>query len=412
MPSQFATLPAQNTPPMRKTLLVLLVVSLATACQHDLFSTHFRSGGGRPPKRPPSPELLPEGMAVWATAVSFHDTTDWRAGETGGAGLLLFKNGVRVDSLPAKDCLQPAQHRFREGYLWTNATDGTHTFIRRDGEPWLSYEGEETLSGFLIQNGRIHTLGQRPGGGFCYRIDGKAVYASARGLVLGSADDPDWEGGALTSDGGIVCYTVGLAQQSADTPVWEYRLMRGNDIWKVITPPADAQLFDVRVCGGVCYRLELRYDRYCLIGDEEVRVLQGRGEQGDLKLIPTDEGIAATGNSLLGPARMGWVEEADGRYQQYLYLGGGKLRLSFRGGVLTILLFTPEETLSGVRIGSQLISFPEGVYRLKYGRCALPCNGTLALALTAANGDRHCLWVAGTGQEVRFNGYFTGIYIE
>lgn len=412
MPPQFTTLPAQTIPPMRKTLPVLLVVLLCAACHHDLFSTHFRPGGGRPPKRPPSPVLLPEGMAVWATAVSFHDTTDWRAGETGGAGILLFKNGVRVDSLPAEDCFQPGQHRFREGHLWTSATDGEKTFIRRDGVSWLSFEGEESLSGFLIQSGRIHTLGQRPGGGFCYRIDGKAVYSSAQGLVLGSGDDPDWEGGALTSDEGVVCYTVGLAQQSADTPVWEYRLMRGNDIWKVITPPAGARLFDVRVCGGVCYRLELRYDRYCLIAGEEVRVLQARGEQGELKLVPAGSGIAATGNSLLGPARMGWVEEADGRYQQYLHLGGGKLRLLLEGDVLTALLFNPEGCLSEVRIGSRSESFTEGKYRLQNDRCALFRDGVLSLALTAVEGDRHCLWMGGGEQDLHFNGYFTGIYYE
>ena len=396
---------------MRK-MLPLLLALLATACSQELFHNPFRAGGGRPPKRAPSPEALPEGASVWATAVAFPATTDWRAGETEGAGLLLFKNGRKVDSLPGKDWLQPERHRFREGHLWTQYTDGARSYIARDGAPFLSFDGEESPVGFLLLGGHVHTLGQRPGGGCCYRIDGKEVFSSAQGLVLGSGSDPDWEGGALCADGGGVYYTIGLSQQSASTPVWEYRLMRGADIWKVITPPAGAQLFDVRVSGGQNYRLERRYDRNCLLEGEEIRVLQARGEQEGLRLVPSEDGIAAIGNTLLGPARMGWLEQADGSYYQYLHHGGGRLRLWVKDDASTRLLWDAQDCLSGAAGPSWYISFAAGSFRLQHERCALFRDGVLALALTGAQGDRHLLWVGGNMQEVSFNGYFTGIYIE
>lgn len=397
---------------MRKILLLLLLALAATGCRRDLFGNHFRAGGGRPPKRPPAPVALPEGAAVWATAVAFHDTTDWRAGASGGAGLLLFKNGIKVDSLSG-NFLKPEQHRFREGALWTNDTDGFRSYIRRDGELFCSYEGEEAMAGFLLENGRVHTLGQRPGGGFTYRIDGKAVYTSAQGLVLGSGSDEDWEGGALCLDGSGVYYTWGILQQSAADPVWEYRLMRGNDIWKVITPPSGGLLFDLRVWGGTCYRVERRYDRNCLLEDEEIRVLRARGNQDELKLVPSfDAGIAVIGNTLMGSARMGWLEQADGNYFQYLHHGGGALRLWVRDGTITSALMDPQGCLSGVRAGATEISFPSGTFRLQHKRCAAFFDRTLALALTATSGNDHLFWVGGEETPVSFNGYFTGIYIE
>lgn len=397
---------------LRKTILFLVLVLGAIACQRPLFDTTFRGKNGRPPQKAPVPEALPEGLSVWATAIAFHDTTDWRAGSLGGAGLLLFKNGVRVDSLPALNVIQPEQHRFRIGHLWTNATDGFRTFVQRDGEPCLTYNGEERLVGFLVQDGHLHSLGQKPGGGFSYRIDGEIVYTTDKGLVLGSGADEDWPGGAISQDGGSVYYTYGIAQQSADTPVWEYRLMRGNDIWKVITPPADGQLFDVRVSGGNCYRLERRYDRNCLITGEDVRVLSARGNQDELKLVPCGDGIAAIGNSLMGPARMGWLEQADGSYYQYLHLGGGRLRLWLWNGALTKLLMDPQDCLSGVQSGSWSEDFPAGAYRLQHPRCAAFRDGILSLALTATDGCEHLFWAGGQETPVHFNGYFTGIYIE
>lgn len=397
---------------LRKTVFLLLLALTAAACNKPLFETSFRPRTGRPPQKAPKPEALPEGLAVWATAVAFHDTTHWRAGSVGGAGLLLFKNGEKVDSLQAPNSLKPEQHRFRDGHLWTNTTDGFHTFLQRDGEPYLTYEGEEGLVGFLLLNGHVHTLGQNPGGGFTYRVDGEVKYASATGLILGSGADEDWSGGAFCYDGGGVFYTYGIAQQSADAPVWEYRLMRGNDIWKVITPPTGGRLFDVRVSGGTCYRLEHRYDRYCLITGEEVRVLAARGNQDELKLVPCGDGIAAIGNSLLGPARMGWLETADGNYYQYLHHGGGKLRLWFHGDEMTKLLMDPQGCLSGIQAGSWSGDFPAGAYRLRHPRCASFQGGILALALTATEGREHLLWAGGKETPVSFNGYFTGIYIE
>lgn len=396
---------------LRKTVILLLALA-AAACHRPLFDSTFRGGRGRPPKKAPVPEALPEGVAVWATAIAFHDTTDWRAGSTGGVGILLFKNGERVDSLPGRAALKPEQHHFREGHLWTHTTDGYRSCLQRDGEPYLDYEGEERLVGFLLLNGQVHSLGQKPGGGFSYRINGSPAYTSDQGLVLGSGADEDWEGGAFCYDGGGVYYTVGLAQQSAETPVWEYRLMRGSDIWKVIAPPAGGQLFDVRVSGGEAYRLERRYERYCLIKGEEISVLSARGNQDELKLVPAEGGIAAVGNSLLGPARMGWLEKASGGYYQFLHYGGGRLRLWLWEGALSMVLMDPQDCLCGVQAGSWSVSFPDGAYRLQFPRCAAFYDGILALALTATEGNGHLLWVNGEEKQATFNGYYTGIYIE
>jgi hypothetical protein len=48
--------------------------------------------------------------------------------------------------------------------------------------------------GFLIKDGKTHTLGQRPGnGGICYRIDGGEVFSAPAGRIVGSASSPHWK---------------------------------------------------------------------------------------------------------------------------------------------------------------------------------------------------------------------------
>ena len=61
--------------------------------------------------------------------------------------------------------------RIREGHLYTDNLDGTETVIRRDGEELFRYPGRESLRGFLLVGGKVHTLGQNlDGDGFAYRI--------------------------------------------------------------------------------------------------------------------------------------------------------------------------------------------------------------------------------------------------
>lgn len=182
---------------------------------------------------------------------------------------LLFKDGKLISSAAAGDNPDPERHRVREGRLWTDAIDGKETVVYRDGKEFLRWAGEELFAGFLLRDGHLHTLGQKPGDrGFSYRIDGEEVF-SDKGRVIGSMQSPYWPDGAFTSDSAGVWYCYGLPQTHSGGTTWEYRVMRGPDTISTIPDDASGAVWDIRVYDGVVYRAEKRkYTHYLVSGSE------------------------------------------------------------------------------------------------------------------------------------------------
>lgn len=396
--------------------LLLLLLSATFACKQPLFDKLERDApvADRTPQPPLARDTTQAGIKVHATAIVFPDSVDWRAGDTRAAKLVLFQNENALGSLPIEGYPDPDKHRFQDGHLWTFSGDGSRTTISCDGSPLFTYAGEETLVGFLVADGKVHTLGQRAGGGFSYRADGQEVFSSAVGTVLGTSARPEREGGTLTLDGSDICYAYALPVQGADDEsLWEYRVMRGAEMLKSIPALSGVQLYDLCVHKGEVYRLEYRYGHVCLLRGESLTPLDIPAESHSLRLTVIDGEVLVKGCHYDGWDGYYWIRDTEQvRYQyyarwRYLY------NLFADDGEMAAIVLDLDNCVVKVVRGEMEVDLDFETHRLHTPRCVAYKNGTIALALTGdVDYNENILLINDRKVPVPFNGYFTGIYIQ
>ena len=368
-------------------------------------------------------ERLPD---EYLTAFHFPEGIPWRDSVVTGAQLVLYKNGEEQLRLPVSGTPEPERHRVVEGHLWTDENENGRMTVSCDGQERFSYAGDELFRGFLVLDGRVHTLGQRPGQeGFCYRIDGKEVYASAIGTVVGRPSDPDWPGGAFSVDDGAVYYTYALPVRQAEGPGWEYHVMRGDELVQTIHAGEVDLLYDVRVFRGEIYRCER-----LSASAGSLRILRGDtpGPLGvfdaevphECRLTPVDNRLVVKGYSIVSgmqPYRC-WYRESS----HNLYLDAGALpplelyRDADETVVAVLLDPVNEQRIDAITLAKKKLDLPPGRYGMVSSRCAAFRDGRFSAALTAAGGDTHqvlhatidSVWV----DTYQFNGCFTSLQIQ
>lgn len=398
---------------MKKMALCILLIAAIPACQKPLFDSSSReSQGGRRISPPASAQDSTEaGLTVYATAIVFPDSTDWRAGDTRAGKVILFKDGKAIGSLPAEDRPDPDRHRFMDGHLWTDVTDGTTTTILCDGAPLFSFPGQESMTGFLVADGSVHTLGQHPGGGFSYRIDGQEIYSSADGVAVGKAEDPDWEGGTLTRDDTGIYYAYSFPVHLQDGQVWEHRVMKGGEMIKLLPALAGGELLDIRVRDEKVYRLENRYGNICFLKGETIVPINIPVYTQSVRLVWVDGEMQVRGYSRYRSTSVHWIMGGDGFHYAQVTDVNHLFHLFASEGKTAYVVLNPDESVAKAACGETEEEFPPATYRLKTRRCAAYKKGVLALALTNEVSNEHLLVVDGQHISSRFNGYFTGIYI-
>jgi len=400
---------------MKKFLMLLLPLALLLCCDRPLFDKSGREGPDDPRVRPAAPDSTRGKLVVYATALVFPDAVNWRRGETSGARLVLFKDGTPVDTLDKDVQAAPEKHHFQDGHLWTNATDGFETRIACDGNLLFSYPGEEKMMGFLVADGSVHTLGQRPGGGICYRVNGQEVFSSAKAVAIGGVFTPDWDGGALCEDGGNVYYSYALPVSTETAELWEYRVMKGAEPRKMIPALSGSRLYDVRVYKDTVYRLEYRYGRLCFLKEDELRPMELPGTTHDLSLVRVDGRMRVKGFHEEGYASFMWIRDVDTLVRQFSNPHGQPIgNLFTEDGEMGVVNMDYENCVKEVyRDTTLLMQLPLETYRLQTPACARYRKGTLAVALTAEDQGGDNLLIINTKKTVLpFNGYFTGIYFE
>lgn len=415
---------------MRKLTGLLLPLVLVLSCQdpllnslprymreQDRFARDAREGGT--PDHPDNPELpdtpgyIP---SVYATALHFRDSVNWRRDSLGMADLLFFKDGECLLQLPVKTPPDPERHRIWGGHLWTDYTDGHETYVFRDGEERFRFDGEEHLQGFLIVNGDVHTLGQRPGGtGFCYRINGKAVFESSRGSVLGGPSDPEWPGGALTLDGKDIYYSYSLPIALKDRVFREYHVMRGAEPYKTIPAGTSDALYDLRVHDGQVLRVEKRDSAIFWVSGEEERPLNvSLSDLVSCKLIKFSSSVTARGTSrTFGGTCLHWYLIPSYGLLQVVVSGKSERGvLVLRDGNWAFADIGPDGRFLNVVYNHPLSFEPEGDYALFTPAGLFVSRSHFALALTHRSGNDHIILSDLGEQSYSFNGYFTSVRME
>ena len=151
------------------------------------------------------------------SAVSFPESYDWQRDTLFGSvscTVHLFKGGTELLSFPGGPGTHigasPDSHHIIGGSLFSVYSDGTGTYVSRDGELISSWPEKEYLLGLLYRDGVLHTLGRAPA--LTYRIDGEEMLRIESGEPFGSFGlDTYGPGGALYEDDGAVCFAYHLS---------------------------------------------------------------------------------------------------------------------------------------------------------------------------------------------------------
>ena len=391
---------------MRNTIGIIGLAFLAAACTRDpLFPGTPRSshepGAGRRDSlvTDPSP-----GEHVYLTAVRFPDGFAWQedtCAVDGEVRIDLYRDGELLRSFPAGASVHPDMHRYAGGHLYMDWSTDAETVVSRDGAELFRFEGREAVRGFLVREDGVHTLGQdRDGDGFTYRVDGRVVYRSETGAILGGPD-------ALTEYGEDVYYTCCLPSERGK----EYHVMRNAERFRSF--PASDGTRDILFAGGKVSRLwsKSRSGLVLEVDGKATGLGIGLGEAFLWsRLAPWEDDVA-----VLVCTRSGGVK----RY--YLKTASGKTFTMFSGETVSDVL------VDGKRLGWTVTDAQGGLLRVRWsdggvtegtggflfsGRCALVRDGRLFLALTGRDGAPNRFQEDGVHTDIPFNGYFTSVTVE
>ncbi|MBP5676619.1 MAG: hypothetical protein J6W94_06370 [Bacteroidales bacterium] len=387
----------------KKTLTFLAAVLIA-ACQKPLFPggpRYLREPGGTAHGVKDSvkiPEEAP-GKKIYITALS-------------GSDVILLADGQEISRAPADP--DPERHRARQGHLWTDRIEGKETVICRDGEEVLRFPGEELLRGFLIKDGKVHTLGQRPGNaGICYRVEGKEVFSAPAGRIVGSASSPHWDAGAFSADSSGIYYAYGIPFVHSGHTSWEYHVMKGADTFIIIPDDASGTVLDLRVSGGNVYRAVRSGSRLLFLCGDSV-LWEWRMDIKDIlsgvRIIPLDGVMCLECTTSTDRYTDLWLIR-DGRHQRISYYGYASPQVLRKGPVTAVWKEAGGHILEMV-VGGKRLPIAPGRYRLGAPLCINAFDSTFTAILSDTTSTSHHLLTDTLSTALRFSGVPTSIRIE
>lgn len=209
---------------MRDVFLIIVVLTLFPSCDRYLWDYPFNrprsvviSSGGVPSRNADVPPEVAKtsDTSIYICGVRVPDGYDWQKDTALGIGrgeLVLLKDMKEIVSFSTgyAECVgtDPDTHHLIDGHLYTEFSTDTRTIIKRDGGTVTSFEGREFLSGLVIRDGDVYSLGRRRSGyGFTYRKNGEVLLDRQSGMVFGSFLDPSYpHTGALYEDDGSICF--------------------------------------------------------------------------------------------------------------------------------------------------------------------------------------------------------------
>ena len=258
-------------------------------------------------------------------------------------------------------------------------------------------------------DGDVHTLGQRPGnGGFCYRINGEAVYSRDKGSVLGTPSVSGWKGGALYQDGEDICYSYRVGQ--------EYHVMKGAETFRILPIGSSSDiLYDIRVRGGHLWRVQKHAETLVFMRDDEVVPLGiSASSVISCRLVPSGDDVQVLGCRPMGG---GWYSFWLAPFET----GDAQMKGQGRSPLSELCYWDPDILFADINSAGLLykLSYDNtdqgismGVYTLLSPLNLFVTPKHYAAALTHSGIGPHLLFHDGKEMLLSFNGYFTSVIIE
>ena len=375
-----------------KTQTMVLALLLLGACHRPLTwetPRYMREQGGFAQYAREAPEETEEDAPEEEATDNRHlYITAFRGDE-----IVLFRDFEEIASAPAGDNPDPDRHRAIDGHLWSDALDGKETVVFRDGVEYLRWPGEELFAGFLLRDGVLYTLGQRPGNqGFCYRVDGREVFSDPSGRIVGSMSGRQWDG---------VNYCYGIPMQHASSTTWEYHIMKGGETVRILSDDSVGTVLDICVIGGRVFLVEKRGD--------DVRFVSPRGAfsygaASRVSIVKVGDDVCVRGHNLTGTAC--WY-----RYNSKVLAWEDGAELYYDGR--TRVWWTLEDGLVGqMFVGKTTLDIAPGRYSVATPACAGFSGPTFCAALTDTIGQDHLIVTDTTITPFHLDGTLTGIRFE
>ena len=342
--------------------------------------------------------------SVLITGVEYPQGYDWVRDTAHGsvqADILLFRGPreqLRVpcggDSpwTPDPDC-----HRIWDGHLYTFATDNGCTIIGRDGEEVLRYNTEESIRGFAVDEGKILTLGQNINGrGLSFRRDGRVLFLSDEGTVVGSLDRGVPRSGALYCDNGHWYFSF---LEGGRVHLVEDNLERALPDGIILV----ASVFRKRLFIATCEKLGAQNKLYISYGGyktsldplfrKDIRSAVFIGDGNQTRLVADVAGARYVWD--IGTTRL-----LDTYRESYCEL------YPRQGGDAAVIMD------NGRVVHIDPYGEPPGEYGFVSGACAVSAHNSFFVALSGLNGDPGLLLRDSVKTVFSFNGPLTSVCLE
>lgn len=354
--------------------------------------------------------------AVYVTAFEYPDGYDWRSDADKGVvkcSLVVFADKVPVLKIPVGDAYEvssdPLRHRMIDGHLYTDYSDSSGTVIKKDGKELFRFLHQEEIACMAVSGSRVHTLGIRPAGGFCYRIDGEIVLERSSGKVFRH----------MVMDRGKACFCFSQPVMEAGGVKERYYSVVGGKTSRVVPDTLVTDVSDMIFDGGQVCILASTRDAFLIEGESIVSVFRDRERKdifrsvmaGMLTCSFSDQDCLTVTGMYSTPAspmnQYLWT-----RHDGSVYLGYGRslsaLCINEQGICYAV---NAEDGAAGViAIDDHMMLMPEDYAVIGHDAMDFTDSISICLGLSSRKGGRPILWKSDGGTDtLDINGYVTTV---
>ena len=355
---------------------------------------------------PPAGGPASSRSTTYVTAFDYPEGYDWRYNPEKGevkCSLVVFTNGKPTLKVPVGNeyCVSddPDMHRMIDGHLYTDYPTEDQTIIKRDGKPYMIYEGRESILDMVVREDDLYTLGHRRNGkGFSLRVNGSVVMERESGYTFGKLSVVD----------SSVCFAfVEQIVTSGERRERYYCYMNGNVVQTALRE-------DVKKVWDIHFHLGKVKALATLTGISDPVILSDSG----IYTLPLPYGSSVVSGRIFSVGEQLGAEiilSSKAGLSSALWLDS-KLYHSFGNFQTVSSIWTGGEGVACV-LNSRSSSSSGKVFRMgesyilplglsSQGAAAINmADGILTVGLSSVNGSRPVLWKDGEMEELDVNGY-------
>lgn len=355
---------------------------------------------------PPAGGSSSSRSTTYVTAFDYPEGYDWRYNPEKGevrCSLVVFTNGKPTLKVPVGNAYHvsddPDMHRVIEGHLYTDFATEDQTIIKKDGKPYLTYEGRESILDMVARKDSLYTLGhRRDGRGFSLRLNGEVVLERDRGYTFGKLSLVDDE----------VCFAFVEPIEAAGEKLERYYYYKNGTVAQTALRADIMKVWDIEFHSGKVKALAT------LTGISDPVILSDTGNytlplpygtgliSGRIFSVGENLGAEMILSSRTGLSSALWLDN--------------KLYCSFGNAQAVSSIWSGDEGVACV-LNARSTSSAGAIFRMGESY-ALPlglssqgsapidmADGILTVGLSSVNGSKPVLWKDGEMEELDVNGY-------